>query len=78
VVPIAGQPAAFHMPAFKAIKSSLYRQRNKNLPAGIPHTRQAIQLPQSYQETTTGLPFLRYSAANNYFLIFVSDRGLNR
>lgn len=73
---LAATPAAaVQMPTFQSISHTLYRERRSMFPP-LPVTRDALILPQRFQETTTGERFLLKSSRHNRYLIFASDDNL--
>jgi hypothetical protein len=73
---LAATPAAAaQMPTFQSISHTLYRERRSMFPP-LPATRDALVLPQRFQETTTGERFLLKSGRHNRYLIFASDDNL--
>jgi hypothetical protein len=57
------------------ITHPVYRERQSMFPP-LPVTRDALVLPQRFQETTTGERFLLKSGRHNRYLIFASDDNL--
>jgi hypothetical protein len=73
---LAGRPAAAAMmPTYGSVSSTMHRCRREDQPA-IPRTRDALVLPQKYQQTTTGHRFFLAAGHRNKYIIWSTDDDL--
>jgi hypothetical protein len=78
VLALAQHPgAAARMPAYESVSATMYRDRHSNMPP-LPTSLQTMVVPQQFQQTLAGQPFLMCSGAGNKFLLFLTPDSLTR